>query len=412
MAKAAPYVPMSREAQVARASRAVILASFLSTLGFNFVFPLLPLYVRELSGPGAATAIWSGLALAATPLGGAIASPFWGRLADRTGYRPMLLRALISTSILIGLMALPNAPWQLVILRALAGAFGAFQAVAMGALASWSKPEDLSKAISRLQMAQVFGAIVGPLAGGLVAAFFGIRFAPLAGACSLAVGTVLVARWLHEPTGRRVRIKGAAAKLKLSYLWLPILTLLAVQFTDSSFNPILPLLLAQSADTIGAVAGLSGAAASMSATAAVIGAGLSGQLMKRGVRSRVLVAALFMLGLFAVAAMVAPLPWGLVLFRVLSGGMVAAVTVAAYSIGGLSVESSQRGAAYGWLSSSGMAGNAASPVTAGLLAAIDLRAVLVLDAALCLLSAAGWGFSRRMAPAAPQASASKELRAG
>ncbi|MCL4370496.1 MAG: MFS transporter, partial [Chloroflexi bacterium] len=196
------------------------------------------------------------------------------------------------------------------------------------------------------------------------------------------------------------------------YLWLPIVTLLAVQFTDSSFNPILPLLLAQGAGATGTVAGLTGAAASMSATAAAIGAGLAGHLLKKGMRRRSIVAAIGTLVLFTLAAMVAPLPWGVVLFRVLCGGMVAGITVAAYSAGGLSVEPSQRGAAYGWLSSSGLTGNATSPVFAGLLAAIDLRAVLVLDVVLCLLSAVGWGFSRRSAPAAPPVSADKGLTTG
>ncbi|MCL4371692.1 MAG: MFS transporter [Chloroflexi bacterium] len=412
MARSAPEVPISREAQVAWASRAVILAAFVSNLGFNFVFPLLPLYVRELSGPGPATAIWSGVILAASPMAGAIASPFWGRLTDRLSYRTMLLWALVSTSVFIGLMTLPNAPWQLLILRILAGAFGSIQAVAMAALAAWTRPEDLSKVISRLQMSQVFGVIVGPMAGGLVAAFFDVRFAPLAGACSLAVGTLLVARWLHEPAGRRARIKGPVPKLKPSYLWLPIVTLLAVQFTDSSFNPILPLLLAQGAGATGTVAGLTGAAASMSATAAAIGAGLSGQLIKRGVRKRMIVPALSILALFTVAATMAPLPGGSGFISRSCGGMVAGITVAAYSAGGLSVEPSQRGAAYGWLASSGMTGNATSPIFAGLLATIDLRAVLVLDTALCVLSAVGWGFSRRPASAAPPVPTKEELSTG
>lgn len=412
MVSSEALVRMSHDAQVARASRALILASFLSTLGFNFVFPLLPLYVHEISGPGAATAIWSGLALAATPLGGAIASPIWGRLADRVGYRPMLLRALICTAILIGLMALPNAPWQLVLLRFLAGAFGSFQAVAMGALGAWSRPEDLSKAISRLQMSQVLGAVVGPVAGGFVAAFFTIRLAPVAGACSLAVGTILVARWLHEPAAKRARLKEPEAPLKLSYLWLPILTLVAVQFTDASFNPILPLLLAQGSDGIAAVAGLSGTAASLSALAAAVGSGLAGQVMKRGVRRQPMMAAVGGLGLLALGAIAAPLPWGLVAVRVLCGGLVAGVAVSVYSAGGLMVPPSQRGAAYGWLASSSMAGFAASPITAGLLAAIDLRAVLVLDACLCLVSVGGWGWSRGTAAAPAQPPARERLGTG
>ncbi len=395
-----------------RASRSVILASFLSSVAFNFVFPLLPLYVHELVGPGSATVLWSGLALAATPMAGAVTSPFWGRLADRFGYRPMLLRALGSTTVLIGLMAFPNAPWQLVALRALAGGFGSFQAAAMGALASWSRAEDLSMAIGRLQMAQVFGAIVGPLAGGTVAALFGVRSAALAGGVVLGLGTILVARWFHEPKSRRAAPRGAEVRLRPTVLWLPIITLLAVQFTDASFNPILPLLLAQSGEGTGMVAGLSGLAASFSAAAAAVGSGLAGQLLKRRVRRRAVMLPAAGVAALALLALVAPLPWGVVGIRVLCGGIISGVAVASYSLGGLAVSPGQRGSAYGWLSSSSQAGFAASPIVTGMLSAIDLRAVLVLDAGLCLVAALGWGLSPRIARAPdPALSASPALPA-
>lgn len=390
MVKNPPAISMSREAQVERASRALILASFLSSLGFNFVFPLIPLYVREISGPGPDVAIWSGLAFAATPMGGAIAAPIWGRMADRFGYRPMLIRALVCTSLIIGLMSLPTQPWHLVLLRALAGAFGAFQPVAMGALSSWNRPEELFRSIGRLQMAQVLGAVVGPTLGGGVAALYGVRLSPVVGGVVIAAGVVMVARWLHEPSGRTVRLRGADQPLRPAILWLPIVTLIAVQFTDSSFNPIVPLLLAQGTDGIGAVAGLSGAAASLSAAAAAVTSGLSGRIIRKGIqRGTVMTAIVFLAGFAAVAAM-APLPWGLILMRVLCGGTVAGLAVAAYSAGGLIVQPGQRGAAYGWLASSSMVGFAASPISAGFLAAIDLRAVLVVDSVLCLLAVAGW----------------------
>ena len=377
-----------------RPARAIVLASFLSAVGFSFIFPLLPLYIRELTGPGADVVLWSGLALAATPLAGAVASPFWGRLADKVGYRPMLLRALISTSLLIGFMALPNAPWQLVALRALAGGLGSFQAAALGAIASWSKPEDLSKAISRLQMAQILGAIVGPLAGGGVAALFGIRASAVVGGIVIALGSMLVANWFHEPKGRRSLQKGPSAPVSPAMLWLPITTLLAVQFTDASFNPILPLILARNGVDSGAVAGLAGLAASLSSSAAAGGSALAGRIVRQSASRRFMVLTGGSLALAAIAAVIAPLPWGLVALRAVCGGLVAAIAVAAYSAGGLAVSAGQRGSAYGWLSSSGMAGYAASPLVAGGLASFDLRGVLVVDALLCLVASIGWGWYR------------------
>ncbi|HEX2987907.1 MAG TPA: MFS transporter [Chloroflexota bacterium] len=371
------------------------MASFLSAVGFNFIFPLLPVYMHELTDSPTATVFWAGLAMAVTPLASAICSPFWGKLADRVGYRPMLLRALIGTCIAIGLMALPNAPWQLVLLRALSGGLGSFQPMAMAALSSWTKPEDLSKVVSRLQMAQISGAIAGPLMGGLVTAAFGVRYSPVAGAISLTFGVVLVARWFHEPATRRTTLRGAGMKLSPMLLWLPMLTLVAVQFTDSSFNPILPLLLGQVEPDAGKVAALSGLAASFNATSAAVAAGLAGQRLKHRVRKRTMVVGTVGVALLALAALRAPVPWGVVGLRILVGGMVNAIAVAAYSEGGLAVLPGQRGSAYGWLAASSSCGFAASPMVAGAMAAIDLRAVLGLDILFCLIATASWGFSTR-----------------
>ena len=380
-----------------RAGLALIFASFLSAVGFMFIFPLLPLYMHELTDSTAATVFWAGLAMAATPLASAVCAPLWGKLADRVGYRPMLLRALMGTCITIGLMSLPNAPWQLVLLRTLAGGLGSFQPMAMAALSSWSRPEDLSKVVSRLQMAQIMGAIVGPLMGGLVTAFLGVRYSPVAGACFLALGVILVARWFHEPAGRRTMLRGAGVKLSPALLWLPMLTLVVVQFTDASFNPILPLLLAQAEPDVGRVAALSGLAASLNATAAAIAAGLTGQRLKRRVRRRTMAMAISGVALLALAALTAPAPCGVAGVRIMVGGLVNGIAVAAYSEGGMAVLPGQRGSAYGWLAASSGYGFAASPVVAGAMAGIDLRAVLALDALLCLIATTGWGLSSRVA---------------
>ena len=373
-----------------RAGSSLVLATILSGVGFTSIFSMLPLYMQQLSGSGAAAVLWAGFAMAATPLAGGMVSPLWGRLVARFGYRSMLMRSLVCTTVVTVLMTLPSAPWQLVLLRALAGALGSFQPAAMGAMTSWSRPEDLSKAISRLQMGQIFGAIVGPLLGGAVATIFGLRAVPLAGALALGLGIVLIGRWFYEPQSKRTQLRGADQPLRPLLLWLPMATLVAVQFTDASFNPILPVLLAQSEGDPTSVAAIVGFAASFNAVAAAVASGLAGQLCKRGVSRRSAAVATSILGVLAFGAMVAPLPWGMVALRISCGGLAAAMAVAAFSAGGLAVLPGQRGSAYGWLSSASMFGYAASPVVTGAVAAIDLRAVLPLDAALCLVAAAGW----------------------
>ncbi len=108
-----------------------------------------------------------------------------------------------------------------------------------------------------------------------------------------------------------------------------------------------------------------------------------------------MVIAMAILAALATASMLAPVPWGVVIIRIFCGAMVSGIGVAAFSAGGLAVLPGQRAVAYGWLSGASMGGYAASPMVAGALAAIDLRAVLAVDAALCLMAMSGWGLSRK-----------------
>ncbi len=381
-----------------RAGRSLILATFLSATGFTSVFSLLPLYMHQLVGQGPGAVFWAGLAMAATPMAGAVVSPLWGKLADRFGYRPMLLRACLSTAPVTLLMAIPDAPWQLVLLRALAGALGSFQPAAMGALSSWSRPEDLSRAIGRLQMAQIAGAIAGPLLGGGIATLYGIRAVPIAGGLVISLGALMVARWFHEPKSKRALLRGSNQPLRPTLLWLPMLTLVAIQFTDGSFNPILPLLLAQGEPDPSTVAGLVGLAAAFNATAAAVGSNLSGHGFKRGVKPHTVVVVTSLLAALALSAAAAPLPWGLVLLRIACGGLAGGLAVAAFSAGGMAVLPGQRGSAYGWLASASSFGYATSPIVAGAMAAIDLRAVLLLDVVFCLLTTVGWRWAKAAVP--------------
>src|SRR5579859_5524451 len=98
---------------------AVCIAQATAIVGFDFTLPFVPLYLQnDLGIHGmAATALWSGLIGFGPAIPATIFGPIWGRLADRYGYRTMLLRAMLSASVLITLMGFAGSPWVLLSLR-------------------------------------------------------------------------------------------------------------------------------------------------------------------------------------------------------------------------------------------------------------------------------------------------------
>lgn len=92
------------------------LGCFLTGAAFSLVMPFLPLYVEQLGVTGhSALNMWSGIVFSITFLFSAIASPFWGGLADRKGRKLMLLRSALGMGIVMVLMGLAQNIWQFLI---------------------------------------------------------------------------------------------------------------------------------------------------------------------------------------------------------------------------------------------------------------------------------------------------------
>lgn len=55
--------------------------------------PFMALYVEDLGAPKNKVEWYAGLAVAISALASAVFAPVWGRLADRYGRKPMMVRA-------------------------------------------------------------------------------------------------------------------------------------------------------------------------------------------------------------------------------------------------------------------------------------------------------------------------------
>ncbi|HEY2048479.1 MAG TPA: TCR/Tet family MFS transporter [Caulobacteraceae bacterium] len=163
---------MARSWQFRSPAFGFILASvFLDALSFGLIFPILPRLILGLAGRDTAYAAqifgWMSAAWAAMNF---VASPVLGALSDRFGRRPVLLISTFGLSADFLVMALaPNVTW-LFAGRAMSGVTAASYSTASAYLADTTPPEDRARRFGLFFAVSGAGFILGPAAGGLLAA--------------------------------------------------------------------------------------------------------------------------------------------------------------------------------------------------------------------------------------------------
>jgi DHA1 family multidrug resistance protein-like MFS transporter len=365
---------------------AVTAAAFIGFTGFTLVMPFLPLYFAELGVRDAGTiALWSGFSLGVTPAVTAAMAPIWARVADRYGRKLMVARSLVSFVVIMTAMAFVQAPWQVFALRVIQGLFAGYGPIAMTMAAESAPPEHTAAAIGWVQTAQRLGPALGPLIGGTLAQGLGIRRTFLVSALFYLVGFLVVVVLYRETQRQTDNDKPPAtttfrALARIPHFLLFMTTVFVLQLVDRSFGPILPLYLQEIGLAAADAPFMAGVIFTVTAAAAALGNQLTRQLLRR-TTPRVLVP--MMAGVGGLAAFVfglGPPLAALVATAILFGFALGVATTTVYAAATEAVPPVSRGVAFGYLTTAYLVGLAVSPMAAGLLGSLSMRAVFLADA--------------------------------
>ena len=253
------------------------LGCFLTGAAFSLVMPFLPLYVEQLGVTGhSALNMWSGLVFSITFLFSAVASPFWGGLADRKGRKIMLLRSALGMAIVMLLMGLAQNIWQFLILRALLGLLGGFIPNANALIATQIPRHKSGWALGTLSTGAVSGALLGPLAGGFLADHWGLRTvffmtASVLFICFLFTLFLIRENFVAVSKKEMLSAKDVFSSLKSPKLVLSLfVTSLIIQVATGSIAPILTLYVRDLAGNVSNIAFISGMIASVPGIVALV----------------------------------------------------------------------------------------------------------------------------------------------
>lgn len=188
-------------------SRTILfLTVFIHLLGFGIIIPLLPYYAETYG----ATGLTVGLLTTSFSFSQFVFAPFWGRLSDRVGRRPILIGSLLLTGVSYLVYAAAGSLALLFASRILAGVAGAVLSTAQAYVADTTTPENRTKGMGLIGAAFGMGFIFGPAIGGLLSRW-GFA-APAYASASLALAAAVFAFLrLPESLPREARA-GAAAR--------------------------------------------------------------------------------------------------------------------------------------------------------------------------------------------------------
>ena len=372
---------------------ALFVAQTCAMIAFSFVFPFIPLYVRDLGVTDtAAAARWAGAIGAASAVTMAIAQPFWGSLADRHGRRIMVLRSLAAASITLVLMGLARHPWQLLVLRLLQGAFTGTLAASNALVATSVPRERLGSSLGLMQVALFGGTSVGPLVGGVIADRLGYRASCFAAGGLVLVSLLLVVTLVREsftPLPAAARRPGVLADSR-RLLAVPGLVLVMgvtflIQYGNSVVAPILALFVYELANGTKA-ASTAGAIMAGTGVASALAAVLVGRLGDRLGHRRLLPVCLLGAALVCLPQALVRSPGELFAWRLALGVFLGGLMPSTNALLAGLVPAERRGSAFGLGATAISLANAIGPLSGAFLGgALGMRSVFWATAVLYIV---------------------------
>lgn len=178
----------------------ILIANFIVAASATMIMPFLSLYINTF-GDFSESYVqkWAGLIFAATFISAFLMSPVWGRIADKYGYKPIMIINGFGIAISIFLMGYVQNVEQFFVLRLLMGVVTGFIPTSMAFISKNTPKAVAGKTLGTLQMGSVGGSLFGPVIGGAIADAVGFQYTFIYTAIAISVATLIIIIGVHEP---------------------------------------------------------------------------------------------------------------------------------------------------------------------------------------------------------------------
>ncbi len=181
------------------------LVLFTITIGVGIISPILPVIAENMGAAGIAI----GMIFSAFSISRLVFLPFFGKLSDRYGKRPMIIAGLTLYTVLAMLYSLAKTPEQLVAVRIFHGMSSAMVLPVILAMVAAASPRGQEGRYMGIANRSIFiGMAFGPLIGGALSDLFSFRLAFASMSLMSLISLVLVVATLPEIESEGGRRRG------------------------------------------------------------------------------------------------------------------------------------------------------------------------------------------------------------
>lgn len=315
----------------------ILISNFIVAASTTMIMPFLSLYIDTFGNfSDSYVQKWAGLIFGATFITAFLMSPIWGRIADKYGYKPIMIINCFGIATSIFLMGYVQDVHHFFLLRLLMGSVTGFIPTSMAFISKHTPKEIAGKTLGTLQMGSVGGSLFGPVIGGFFADAVGFSYTFIYTSIAITVAAIVIIVGIHEPTILKKKKTMMFSRKNIIWgifhhpLMLNIMIVTAlIQIGNFSIQPLLSLYVSN-LTTTEQVAFLAGLTFSATGIGSILFSRFFGRLADHIGYEKVLTVLLFISFLCIVPQALVSSLWQLIalrfLFGIFSGGLIPITT--------------------------------------------------------------------------------------
>jgi MFS family permease len=160
------------------------LGLFFNHMAYTLSVPFFPLFLQNDLGIESGLEAWSGVSISISFLISGLCAPFWGSLADKYGSKLMLIRSGVGLAIAHSANYLVQDPYTFIAVRVFQGLMAGFNPASITLVGTNTPEKHVGYALGVISTSTAAGGILGPLGGGVLSQWIGLR------GCFIASGII------------------------------------------------------------------------------------------------------------------------------------------------------------------------------------------------------------------------------